>query len=202
MTTAVKICSNALIRLGAEPINSFDEADNTGSNIERARLAANLWPTIRAQVLRSHPWNCAIARVVLSPDATPPVFGFANRFLRPSNWLRTLAVGRQDCERLTYRSEGAYFLSDEASFPLVYVFDNDNPATYDAGLFGSMELAMAAAMAYAVTRSTSLTEAVLSEFRANIAAARATDGQDDPAETLGDFPLYASRFGGYRGAPG
>src|SRR3546814_9999800 len=69
MTTEVSICSNALLRLGADPINSFDEADNFGSNIERARLCANLWPNVRRQVIRSHPWNCATKRVVLSPDA-------------------------------------------------------------------------------------------------------------------------------------
>src|SRR3546814_17689916 len=92
MTTEVSICSNALLRLGADPINSFDEADNFGSNIERARLCANLWPNVRRQVIRSHPWNCATKRVVLSPDAAAPAFGYANRFQMPGEWLRTLAV--------------------------------------------------------------------------------------------------------------
>src|SRR3546814_19099578 len=79
MTTEVSICSNALLRLGADPINSFDEADNFGSNIERARLCANLWPNVRRQVIRSHPWNCATTRVVLSPDAAAPAFGEIGR---------------------------------------------------------------------------------------------------------------------------
>lgn len=194
MTTAVRIASNALLRLGAGSINSFDEAAAEGDNIERVRLAVNLWPTTRRMVLRAHPWNCAIKRVLLSRDVTPPAFGYVNRFLRPSDWLRTVAMGREDHHRLNYRSEGQFFVSDEAALPLVYVFDNDNPATYDAALFLAIELAMAASMAYAVTGSTSLAEAAGAEYRNALQNARTADGQDDPPETLGDFPLMASRF--------
>ncbi len=194
MATEVSICSNAMLRLGADPINSFDEADLTGSNIERARLASNLWPTIRRQVLRSHIWNCALKRVLLSPDATAPAFGATYRFQKPSDWLRTVAVGQEDSDRVEYRSEGNYYLCDESAFYLSYVFDNTNPATYDSGLVAGMELAMAAALAYPVTKSTSLAEALNMELRQSMMFARATDGQDDPPQTLGDFPLMQSRY--------
>lgn len=197
MATAVSICSNALLRLGADPINSFDEADNTGSNIERARLASNLWPTVRQQVLRSATWNCAIKRVVLSPDSTPPAFGFANRFLFPGDWLRTLAVGRAECDSTRYRTESRYFLSDDSAFYLRYVFDNTNPATWDASLIAAMEQAMAWALAYPVTKSTSLRDTLGMEMKDFLANARGLDAQDDPAETLGDFPLLAGRFGNW-----
>lgn len=195
MATEVSISSNAMLRLGADPISSFDEADETGSNIERARLAANLWPTVRQSVLRSHSWNCATRRVVLSPDATKPAFGYANRFLFPSDWLRTLQVGQTEYDRPVFRTEGREFLSDDAAFYLVYVYDNKNPGTYDSGLVLVMELAMAAALAYPVTKSTSLKDQCYQEYMQAAARARSTDGQDDPPETLGDFPLYRSRFG-------
>lgn len=194
-TTAVSICSNALLRLGGDPINSFDEADASGANIERVRLAANLWPTVRRQVLRAHPWNCALKRVLLSPDAEAPAFGPANRFQKPADWLRTVFVGVDDHDRIAYRTEGNYFVSDEARFPLVYVFDNTNPATYDASLGDALEQAMAAAMAYPVTKSTSLAQGLAAELRSTLGFARALDSGDDPDETLGDFPLFTSRFG-------
>lgn len=195
MATAVSICSNALLRLGSDPISSFDEADQTGSNIERARVASNLWPTVRRQVLRSHPWNVALKRVMISPDATPPAFGYANRFQRPADWLRTIATGRTEHDAVEYRTEGNYFLSDDSAFYLVYVFDNDNPGTYDASLVAALELAMQAAMAYPITKSTSLAETLAGLVKDQLGLARALDSQDDPAETLGDMPLMASRFG-------
>lgn len=194
-TTEVAICSNALLRLNGKPINSFDEADPQGSNVEHVRLAANLWRTVRRQVLRAATWNCAVKRVLLSPDADAPVFGYAYQFLKPSDWLRTIVIGRDECERLVYRMEGQRFLSNEPALPLVYVFDNANPATWDASLVGAMEIAMAYAMCYAVTGSTSLRSDLEREFKEVSAHARNVDGQDEPAETLGDNPLFASRFG-------
>lgn len=183
------------MRLGAEPISSFDEADNSGDNIERARLAANLWPTVRQQVLRSHPWNCALKRVMLSPDATPPAFGHTYRFQMPSDWLRTIAVGQDEDDRLEWRTEAGFFLCDETPFYLIYVFDNANPATYDASLVAAFEVGMAAAMAYPVTKSTSLAQAFADELRQHLMLARGLDAQDDPPDTFGDSLLYASRFG-------
>lgn len=194
-TTEVAICSNALLRLGGKPINSFDEADPQGSNIEHVRLASNLWRTVRRQVLRAATWNCAIARVLLSPSTTPPAFGYTNQFLKPGDWLRTIAVGNNDCEKLAYRMEGKYFMSNESALPLVYVFDNAVPATWDAALVGAMEIAMAQAMCYAVTGSTSLKEDLTRELSQVLAQARNVDSQDDPAEAVGGFPLMNSRFG-------
>lgn len=197
--TEVSICSNALLRLGAQPINSFDEGAPNGSNIEHVRLASNLWPTVRRNVLRSATWNCAVARVLLSPSDTPPPFGFQHQFIRPSDWLRTIKIGRDECERIHYRMEGTRFLSDERALPLIYVFDNANPATWDSSLVGAIEVAMAHAMAYAVTGSTSLRDDIAEELRSLLAQARNVDGQDEPAETLGDGVLLQSRFGSMLG---
>lgn len=197
MATDVSICSNALLRLGAAPINSFDEADPNGSNIQRARLCSNLWPTVRQQVLRAHPWNCATTRVLLSPDTTAPAFGFAYRFLRPSDWLRTLQIGIDENCTPRYRTEGRYLLCDETALPMVYVFDNAVPGTYDATLIGAMELAMTVALAYPVTKSIEVEANKQRELAQAMQMARTIDGQDDPAETLGDFPLLMSRRGGF-----
>lgn len=195
MTTAVSIASNALLRLGSDPINSFDEADTFGDNIDRTRIASNLWPTVRRQVLRSHPWNCAVKRVLLSPDVMPPAFGYRQRFQIPSDWLRTVAVGERPGEFCDYVTEGGFLLSNDDAVLLTYIFDNDNPATYDATMVGVMEAAMAAALAYPVTKSTTLAAELSAELRSMMASARALDSQDDPPQTLGDYPLLRSRFG-------
>jgi hypothetical protein len=196
MATEVSICSNAMLRLGGAPISSFDEAFAGGANIEQVRVAANLWPTVRQSVLRAHTWNCTLARVLLSPDGTPPAFGYARRFLLPADWLRTLQVGTYVDQPLEYRSEGRYLVSDELALPLIYQADNKVPNTYDSALIEVLEYAMTAAMCYAVTRSASLRDSLTAEFVARLKLARSLDGQDDPPQTFGDFPLYSSRFGG------
>lgn len=188
MATSVSICSNALLMLGAQPINDLAE------DLDRARLAANLYPAVRDDMLRAHPWNCAVKRVVLSPDTTPPAYGYSYQFRLPSDWLRTLSVGDYGAES-DFRSEGRMLLSDEDVLKLRYIFRNENESSWDAMLVQCMTLAMAARMAYAITQSASLEQVRLQELEMALKRARATDGQDDPPETLGDFRLLGSRHG-------
>lgn len=191
MASEVSVCSNALLMLGAKPISSLVPGGE--GNADRVQLAANLWPLVRDDLLRAHPWNCAVKRRVLSPDATAPAFDYSARFLLPEDWLRTLQVG-EDGNPIDYRAEGRYLLAEGNALPLVYVSRNEDVSSWDTALISVATARMAAAMAYAVTQSASLAEAM--ERKAEMAFKRATaeDGQDEPPYTLGDYRQTASRF--------
>jgi len=196
MATSVSICSNALLRLGAQTIASLSESN------DRARLAANLYETVRDSTLRSHPWNCAVKRVVLAPDTDVPAFDFAAQFTLPSDWLKTLQVG-QDGFEVDYRTESGKIMASGTSLALRYIWRNTVENTWDAMLIEAMELAMSAAMAYGITKSASMVEAAEGKLQQFMKRCRSTDGQDDPPDTLGDFPLMQARFGGaFRYGPG
>lgn len=187
MATAVSIASNALLMLGDKPIASFTETS------DRARIAANLWPSVRDSVLRSHPWNCAIKRVQLIPDATAPAFDWTYQFTLPGDFLRALTVGPMMGED-EYRIEGRKVLANFTPCQLRYVFANDNPATYDAMLVDAMTITMAARMSYAVTQSAALTQEMADRAERLMRRARSVDGQDDTPEQLGDNPLMTARY--------
>jgi len=189
MATGVSICSNALVMLGAKTINDFNEP------VDRAKIAANLYPTIRDSLLRTHPWNCTIKRVLLAPDATPPAFGYANQFELPADFLRVLEVGQNGCQ-IDYLVEGRSIMADATSIELRYVYLNEVENTWDANLVELLTLAMAAAMAYPITQSAALQANFEQKLTMAKKVARAVDGQEDPPQTLGDERLYASRFGG------
>lgn len=194
--TAVSICSNALLRLGAQTIASLEESN------DRARIAANLYESVRDSTLRSHPWNCAVKRVILAPDTTAPAFDFSAAFTLPGDWLKTLQVGL-DGYHVDYRTESGKIMASGTSLPLRYIWRNTVPSTWDAMLIEAMQLAMAAAMAYGITKSASMVEVHEKKLQMHMKRCRAADGQDDPPETLGDFPLLQSRFsGGFQYGPG
>lgn len=190
MATGVSICSNALLMLGAQTINDFNEP------VYRAKIAANLYPTIRDDLLRTHPWNCTIKRALLAPDATPPAFGYANQFELPADFLRVLEVS-QAGHQIDYLVEGRSILADATSVELRYVYLNEVENTWDASLVGLLTLAMACAMAYPITQSSALQAAFEQKLAMAKKVARAVDGQEDPPQTLGDERLYASRFGAH-----
>lgn len=189
--TPVSICSNALLMLGDTPISSFDDGS------DRARLAANIWPTARDYVLRRHPWNCAVKRVTLNPDAEAPAFDFARQFTLPGDFLRVLSVGQQG-ERVPYKVEGRKILSDESVLMLRYIWRNDNTATWDAALVWGMTQVMRAVFSYGITQSTSLEQLVETVMRDVLRQARAVDGQEDEPDALDDSPLMLARYRGVR----
>jgi hypothetical protein len=187
MATSVSICSNALLMLGGKPFSSFDEAR------DHVRLASNLYPSVRDDVLRLHPWNCATRRVILAPMATPPAFDFSFQFQLPGDWLRTLQVGYRG-DPLPYRSEAQRILCSITALPLVYCFRNEVEATWSTNLIHVMELAMEAKMAYAVTASTSMRDSCRDEYARELKVAKAIDGQDDPPEQFESGSFLESRF--------
>ncbi len=91
MPSVVDICNEAMDLLGAATITALTE------NSKEARLCNRRFSTVRDATLRSHSWNCAIARADLAADSTAPSFGFANQFPLPTDpfCLRVLSFLHQ-----------------------------------------------------------------------------------------------------------
>lgn len=186
-TSEVQICSNALLLLGDDPISSFSE------DSDRALLASNLWDNARQAVLRSHPWNCAKEMVALASESTTPAFDWAYQFLLPGDCLRVLSVG-EDGYPDDYIIKGRRILAAVDPLYLTYITDNEDVASWDSLLVEAMQRYMAFAMAYPITKSTSLRDSMYSEFSKLISQARNVDGQEEPPQTVGDSPLLAVRY--------
>lgn len=186
MTSAVSICSNASLLLGGKTISDFSE------DTDRARIASNLFETVRDATLRSHPWNCAVKRVRLSPDANAPSYGYDNQFTMPGDCLRILVIG--DDDQTDYNVEGRKILCNEPELLLKYIFRNEVEATWDSTLIHAVTLGMAAAMAYAITGSATAGDGFAAQAREALKYARAVDGQENPPETLGDFRFPRARL--------
>jgi hypothetical protein len=188
MTSAVQICSNALLLLGDKPISSFAE------NNDRTRLVSSIYAMKRDKVLRLNDWKCAIKREILSPDATAPGFEWGYRFALPADWIRTLSVGESRELQDDYEQEGRYLLLNRNACYLRYIYQNEDESTWDALLIDAMTQVMTAALTYPITKSTTKQATEEEIVRDVLKTARAVDGQDNPPEHLGDFPLLANRM--------
>lgn len=186
-TSEIQICSNALLLIGDSPINSFDE------DSDRARLIYNLWDNARRAVLRAHPWNCAKEMIALAPESTAPAFDWSYKFLLPGNCLRVLFVGQEGVQH-DYTLNGRRILADVNPLYLTYIYDNTNVAEWDAMLVEAMQRYMAFSVAYPLTKSASLRDSMYQEYANIIKSARNVDGQEEPPEQMGDFPLIDVRY--------
>lgn len=194
MATAVSISSNALLMLGDNPINSFSESASPGG-LDRARIAENLWPSTRDSLLRSHPWDCAIKRVTLSPEATAPTFthDYAQSFILPSDWLRNHEINAQRADEVDYVVEQKRLLMNSSVCYLRYIFKNTDVSSWDPMLVECAELAMAAKMAYPITKSMTVRKEMQDALMFYLRKARAVDGQDSSPATLGSFEILTAR---------
>ncbi|AOE41233.1 hypothetical protein BEE12_16070 [Pantoea agglomerans] len=191
-TSDVGICSAALMSLGGSPINSFDE------DTEGARIVAGVYPLARNELLRAHPWNCAIKRVRLASDAQSPAFGFSNQFTLPGDWIRLDSISNGGVQIYDYKVEGGKILTNYGSIDLLYVSLNDRVETWDAHLVSLMVQLMRAKIAYAVTRDLNAERVASAQYESALKLARAIDGQEDPAQSIGAGGILEARiYGSY-----
>ena len=124
MSSVVDICNSALNQIGASNIISLTEDSKS------ARILNQRFNFVRDSVFRAHPWNCLTIRVVLSPDATPPAFGFDNAFTLPTDpfCLRVLNIRFFD---IVHRVEGRKILCDEDTIELTYIGRITDVSQYD-----------------------------------------------------------------------
>ena len=190
MATEVSICSNALRRLGDDPITSL--TDDT----ERARLCNSFYEDSRDAVLRSHPWNFAITRASLAKLSTAPAYGFANQFALPTNpyCLRVLGMEYEDYifKVENVATHGRVLLTDEATANIIYVARITDTNLFDAMFVDVLTQKLAVDLAYPVTNSTTLQTQMQKVFEKKLSEARSIDGQegfmdDLVSDTFTDF---------------
>ena len=190
MATEVSICSNALRKLGDDPITSL--TDDT----ERARLCNAFYETARDSLLRSHPWNFAITRASLTRLSSTPAYGFAYQYALPTDpyCLRVLEMEYQDyifkIENLA--TEGRVLLSDEDTAKILYVGRITDTSLFDSLFVDTLTAHLSVKLAYPITNSTSLQLQMHKLYQAKLSEARSVDGQegfidDLVSDTFTDF---------------
>ncbi|MBT7358000.1 MAG: hypothetical protein HN812_03905 [Candidatus Marinimicrobia bacterium] len=186
MATEVSICSNALRKLGDDPITSL--SDNT----ERARLCNAFYEPIRDSVTRAHSWNFAIRRQALSRLTSTPAFTYAYEYTLPTDpyCLRVLSMQTND---LDFKVEGRKLLTNEGEAKILYIGKITSPAEFDALFTEALTARLAAELAYSITGSNSLTSQMWEMYELKLREARGADGSEGSLDSI-----VADTFTGFR----
>jgi len=197
----VDICNMALDLLKVDPITNIRDPKTNAESI-----CARWYDTTRRQVLRSHPWNFAKALYQCSLNATAPLFGYANKYNLPNDFIRLRFIG-DDNEGLVgqdYEIEGNAILidnSDATSLNIGYIKDETQVSKFDELFKRYVSTQMAYNMAYAFSGKSTLrqdVERMLQDIRIE---ARAINGQDNPpkrimrSKVIGARRKYGSGYG-------
>lgn len=168
-TSETEIANSALILVGADRINALSE-DN-----QRARLCNEEYPKELRALLYSHPWNFAIKRVQLASVVAAPEFGYDRKFQIPSDCLRVLAI---DSEGEKYEIENGYVHCNEATLKIKYISSSVTPIQFSMAFEDALAHRLAAKIAYALTQSSTLTDALYKKADEKESLARTYDAQE------------------------
>lgn len=183
--TQVSICNRSLIRCGAARIQSISE------NTPAAVLLNAIYNQTRDDVLRAHPWNFAVKRVVLAPTATTPEWGFDYQYDLPNDCLRLLpGVYNGDGSVAEHQVESdadgtsKVIRTDESELEVRYIMRHENEAFWDSNFASAFAWKLAMEIAYSLTQSVALVQACEKAYRAALAEARSMDGVEGSAPQL------------------
>lgn len=82
--TDLKVCSDALLLLGASPISSFNEGTD-GANV-----CDRIYPDLKKSTLQSYPWTFSFKKVQLARTINTPVNQYKYEYQLPSDRLGTI----------------------------------------------------------------------------------------------------------------
>jgi hypothetical protein len=183
----IGLCSRALIRLGANPIASFD--DGTAES----EIAGALYAPVRDALLSAYPWTFASGQVTLTKLSEAPLADYQNAFQLPNDYLRAISAGSGGKGRgANYRiSRGALHTNLE-DVTLSYIFkpeEEEFPPFFDMALITRL----AAEFSIPVTENTSRTQALYKYAEQEFARARQIDAQQDSPSAIENFTLVDVR---------
>lgn len=79
--TSIRICSDALLMLGASPISSFTDGTDESNVCDR------LYPDIKIKTLASYPWSFSFKKVQLGRLLTTPTNEYKYEYQMPSDMI-------------------------------------------------------------------------------------------------------------------
>jgi len=82
--TALKVCSDALLLLGARPISSFNEGTDSSNICDR------LYPDTKRSTLHMYPWSFSMKKVQLARTVNTPVNEYKYEYVLPSDMLGSI----------------------------------------------------------------------------------------------------------------
>jgi len=185
--SALVLCSRALLKIGAQPVTSFDEGT------AEAEVAANLYPSVRDAMLSSHPWSFAMGQMDLPRLLEVPHADYSHAFQLPADFLRVLSAGCGGAGRgLLYRLQEQRLHTNAAQVTLTYVFRPEE-SEFPPFFASALVTRLAAEFCIPLTESTSRAELLHRLADAELRNARRTDSQQNTAQALQDFPLIMAR---------
>lgn len=183
----VALCSRALMRVGCEPIASFE--DGTAES----EISGALYVPARDALLSSYGWSFATGQVELTRLIDAPLADYQYAYALPNDFLRAMSAGTGSRGRgLDYRIARNVLHTDAEQVMLTYIFlpdESEFPPFFASALIARL----AAEFCIPLTESTARAEALYKLADDEFRKAKQVDAQQDSPSRIESFPLVDVR---------
>jgi hypothetical protein len=181
MASPLEICNSALTKLGGRRIDSLTQ------NIKEARLCNEAYPLLRDELLQSHPWNFATARVELAQLTSIPAFDYDYEYQLPSDCLRVIDIENPDYD-IKWEVSGDKLLSNEETVKIKYIKKETNTSKFSPVFIQALSLRLAWDLAYSLIQSGTQAQYWQSAYENYLRSARSYDSQEGkPEEVIDEY---------------
>lgn len=181
-TSSVEICNSALHKIGAKRIASL--SDDTKAAI----ILNDQYDRIRKEVLRSHPWNFAIAYVQLAATANTPVWAdWTKEFVLPTDVLRVLETDLEydtDWELGNNADNNRVIFTNATSLKIKYIKDITNTTRFDPVFEEALAFRLAADIAYSLVQSQTVQQTMFQLYKQAVGMAMSFDAQENALDKV------------------
>lgn len=185
--TDIGLCARALIKIGANPITSFDDG-----TVE-SDIAGALYGPVRDTVLSSYPWSFAVKQAPLNQLQQAPVADYAYAYQLPNDVLRVISIGEASRGRgAHYRIAADSIHTDITNASMTYIFRPEEetfPPFFDDVLITRLAAEFCLPVTEQITRANSLFSHAENTFK----AAKQIDGQQESPNRIESFSLIDAR---------
>lgn len=177
--TDIEIVNAALVNLGCDTINAFDDLS------AEARVAKAKYAICRDDLLVSVQWTFNTVRRELAESATPPVFGYAHAYALPNDALSVIRCfdGGGD-EILDFNREGDFVVTDTEAPVYAIVQVRVPEGAFYPKFTKALEAQLSADMAVGLTENRALADSWEAKAEARLAKAAAVEGRQGTSETI------------------
>lgn len=192
--TVTQTCNIALMKLGGDLLTDIetDLINTADTGVQKAAKMCNaLFPTLRDEMLRNHPWNFAVARAQLTDSMPSPDFEFTYMFEFPDDCIRLLRIFNHN--HMRFQVEGNTILTDSETIDIVYIREMEDPTEWDPLFLEAFATRLAAEIAYGLTGSNSLANTLMDQHYAKTRLAKQIDAQENYADPFTADEWVASR---------
>lgn len=185
--TALDLCSRALVKLGATPIQSFDE------DVAEAQLAALLYAGLRDDLFSLYPWSFA-RRESLLPRLYEDSLAGQIAFQLPTDFIRAIGV-QGGGNALPYRlyQRQLWLEESDTTRVLLHYISRVDEASFPPFFATALVDRLALEFCLPLTESPSRAEALSRQAEASFRNAKQVDAQQQTPLALQGFSLISVR---------